>query len=92
MPTHKGEHPCKCTELSFKRKDGISCVTWLACLSGWFRLLNYLKLKLAFKRVFTRFQCKGKRVWQCTRAYMYTTGKYNKNLPKMCSTSFLENI
>mgnify|MGYP007091364968 CR=1 FL=1 len=23
MPTHKGEHSCKCTELSPKRKEGI---------------------------------------------------------------------
>ena len=59
MPTHKGEHPCTCTELSFKRKDGISCVTWLACVSGWFRLLNYLKLKLAFKRVLQGFNVKA---------------------------------
>ena len=42
IPTQKGEHPCKCTELSLKRKDGN---VWVA-FHGVFSNLYCIKFKI----------------------------------------------
>ena len=43
IPTQKGEHSCKCTELSPKRKEGINVAVLIKwCMPGMLYLLTYI--------------------------------------------------
>jgi len=48
IPTQKGEHSCKCTELSLKRKEGIGYTVYIKGL-----VLNKVELHLLSREVST---------------------------------------